>query len=126
MGAATLSLQDADALRPQSPGGMGRGALLALGVHGLLVVALALSVHWRSQTPQTFSAELWAATPQVAAPREVQSTPLAPPPLWVRSPGFARRKLRVCPCPSRRSGFPILCPSTLPVSAGSRLDSMPG
>jgi colicin import membrane protein len=80
MGAATLSLQDADALRPQSPGGMGRGALLALGVHGLLVVALALSVHWRSQTPQTFSAELWAATPQVAAPREVQSTPLAPPP----------------------------------------------
>jgi colicin import membrane protein len=39
-----------------------------------------VSVHWRSQTPQTFSAELWAATPQVAAPRAVESTPVAPPP----------------------------------------------
>jgi colicin import membrane protein len=77
---ATLSLQGADTLRPQPPGGMGRGALLALAVHGLLVVALAVSVHWRSQTPQTFSAELWAATPQVAAPRAVESTPVAPPP----------------------------------------------
>ena len=51
-----------------------------IAVHGLLVVALALSVNWRSQTPQTFSAELWAATPQVAAPRAVESTPVAPPP----------------------------------------------
>jgi colicin import membrane protein len=80
MSAATLNLQAADALRPRPPGGMGRGALLALAVHGLLVVALALSVHWRSQTPQTFSAELWAATPQVAAPRAVESTPAALPP----------------------------------------------
>jgi colicin import membrane protein len=80
MSAAALPMQGADALRPQSPGGMGRGALLAIAVHGLLVVALALSVHWRSQTPQTFSAELWAATPQVAAPRAVESTPVAPPP----------------------------------------------
>jgi colicin import membrane protein len=75
-----LKLQAADALRPRPPGGMGRGALLALAVHGLLVVALAVSVHWRSQTPQTFSAELWAATPQVAAPRAVENTPVAPPP----------------------------------------------
>ncbi len=80
MSGATLKLQAADALRPRPPGGMGRGALLALAVHGLLVVALAVSVHWRSQTPQTFSAELWAATPQVAAPRAVESTPIAPPP----------------------------------------------
>jgi colicin import membrane protein len=80
MSGATLNLQAADALRPRPPGGMGRGALLALAVHGLLVVALAVSVHWRSQTPQTFSAELWAATPQVAAPRAVESTPIAPPP----------------------------------------------
>ncbi|MGL6109828.1 MAG: cell envelope integrity protein TolA, partial [Rubrivivax sp.] len=54
--------------------------LLALGVHALLVAALAVSVHWRSQAPQTFSAEIWAATPQVAAPRAVDSTPVAPPP----------------------------------------------
>jgi colicin import membrane protein len=80
MSAATLDLQGADTLRPQPPDGMGRGALLALVVHGLLVVALALSVHWRSQTPQTFSAELWASTPQVAAPRAAESTPVAPPP----------------------------------------------
>jgi colicin import membrane protein len=80
MGAATLSLQRADPLRPRPPGGMGQGALLALGVHALLVVALALAVNWRSQTPQTFSAELWAATPQVAAPRAVESTPVPPPP----------------------------------------------
>ena len=80
MSAATFNLQATDALRPQPPGGMGRGALLAIAVHGLLVVALALSVSWRSQTPQTFSAELWAATPQVAAPRAVESTPVAPPP----------------------------------------------
>jgi colicin import membrane protein len=59
---------------------MGRGALLALGVHALLVVALAVAVNWRSQTPQTFSAELWSATPQVAAPRAVESTPATPPP----------------------------------------------
>jgi colicin import membrane protein len=80
MGSATLSLQRADPLRPQPPGGMGQGALLALGVHSLLVVALALAVNWRSQTPQTFSAELWSATPQVAAPRAVESTPASPPP----------------------------------------------
>jgi colicin import membrane protein len=58
---------------------MGRGALLALAVHALLVVALAVAVSWRSQTPQTFSAELWASTPQVAAPRAVESTPATPP-----------------------------------------------
>jgi colicin import membrane protein len=80
MSAATLSPQGADLLRPQPPGGMGRGALLALGVHGLLVVALAVAVHWRSQTPQTFSAELWSATPQVAAPRAVESAPATPAP----------------------------------------------
>ena len=98
MGAATLSLQGADALRPQPPGGMGRGALLALAVHGLLVVALAVSVHWRSQTPQTFSAELWAATPQVAAPRAVESTPLAPPP--PPPPPPRRRPRRAWPRPA--------------------------
>ncbi len=78
--ATTLGLQGADPLRPQPPGGMGRGALLALGVHALLVVALAVAVNWRSQTPQTFSAELWSATPQVAAPRAVESTAATPPP----------------------------------------------
>mgnify|MGYP000732897040 CR=1 FL=1 len=80
MTSTTLPLHAADPLRPRAPGGMGRGALLALAVHGLLVLALAVAVHWRSQTPQTFSAELWSATPQAAAPREVQAAPTAPPP----------------------------------------------
>jgi colicin import membrane protein len=80
MAAAALKMQGADALRPRPPGGMGRGAALALAVHVLLVAALAAAVNWRSQTPQTFSAELWAATPQVAAPRAIESTPVAPPP----------------------------------------------
>ena len=80
MSAATLATPHADTLRPQPPGGMGRGALFALAVHGLLVVALAVSVSWRSQAPQTFSAELWAATPQMAAPRAVESAPTTPPP----------------------------------------------
>ncbi len=80
MSAAALAPNAADPLRPVPPAGMGRGALLALAVHALLVVALAVSVNWRSQTPQTFSAELWAGTPQVAAPRAVESTPVAPPP----------------------------------------------
>jgi colicin import membrane protein len=80
MAAAALAMRSADPLRPRSPGGMGRGALLALAVHALLVAALAVSVSWRSQTPQTFSAELWAATPQLAAPRAVDSAPVAPSP----------------------------------------------
>ena len=81
MSAATLKLQGTDPLRPQAPGGMGRGALLALAVHGLLLLALALGVSWRSQTPPTFAAELWSATPQAAAPRAVESIPApAPPP----------------------------------------------
>ncbi len=100
MSATTLSLHGADPLRPQSPGGMGRGALLALAVHGLLVVALALSVHWRSQTPPTFSAELWAATPQVAAPREVQSTPVAPPPPPPQPPAPTPRVATPAPPPA--------------------------
>ena len=73
-------MRGSDALRPQPPGGMGPGALLALVVHALLVLALTVSVSWRSQTPQTVSAELWAAVPQVAAPRAVESTPTPTPP----------------------------------------------
>ena len=56
-----------DPLRPQRPGGMGRGALLALLVHGVLVVALAFGVSWRSSEPEGLVAELWAAVPQIAA-----------------------------------------------------------
>ena len=60
-----------DPLRPRRPGGMGRGAMLALVVHLGLLVALAFGVSWRSSEPTGATAELWAAVPQVAAPAAV-------------------------------------------------------
>ena len=64
--------------RPQRPGGMGRGAMMALLVHAGLLIALAFGVSWRSSVPAGSSAELWAAVPQVAAPAAVEPPP---PPL---------------------------------------------
>ncbi len=66
--------------RPQRPSGMGRGALLALLVHGGLLIALAFGVSWRSSEPAGTSAELWAAVPQVAAPAAVAPPPPLPLP----------------------------------------------
>ena len=74
---STLSRRDL--LMPQHPGGMGRGAVLALLAHVLLVIALAFGVSWRSQEPAGVSAELWAATPQIAAPAAVEPTPKPAP-----------------------------------------------
>lgn len=74
---STLSRRDL--LMPQHPGGMGRGAALALLAHVLLVIALAFGVSWRSQEPAGVSAELWAATPQIAAPAAVEPTPKPAP-----------------------------------------------
>ena len=69
-----------DPLRPQRPAGLGRGALLALLVHGGLLVALALGVSWRASEPAGMSAELWAAVPEFAAPAAVEPPPPPPPP----------------------------------------------
>jgi colicin import membrane protein len=77
MAAATLS---ADALRPQPADSLGRGAMLALVAHGLLVVAIAFGVSWRTSDPDGVSAELWAAVPQVAAPAGVEPAATRPPP----------------------------------------------
>lgn len=79
-----------DALLPRPPAGMAPGAALALLVHGGLVAALALGVHWRVTAPEVVSAELWAAVPMVAAPRAEEPpapepTP-APPPKPVPAP----------------------------------------
>jgi colicin import membrane protein len=65
--------------RPQRPGGMGRGAMMALLVHAGLLIALAFGVRWRSSEPAGSSAELWAAVPQVAAPAAVEPPPLPKP-----------------------------------------------
>ena len=74
-----------DALLPQAPGGNAAGAGLAVLVHAGLLVALTVSVDWRTHSPVVASAELWAAVPQAAAPRAPEPAPApvpvpAPPP----------------------------------------------
>ena len=76
MTSATLTR---DALIPRNPDGIGRGLVLALGVHALLIVAIAFSVSWRSSNPAGVAAELWAAVPQIAAPRPVEPEPTPQP-----------------------------------------------
>lgn len=78
MGAAALPAHDA--LLPQPPGGHGPGAALALLVHLGLILALTMVVDWRARTPETVSAELWAAVPQVAAPPPPVPQVMPPPP----------------------------------------------
>jgi colicin import membrane protein len=73
-----------DALLPRPPKGMGAGALLALLVHGGLIVAIAFGVNWKASEPAGIEAELWASVPQVAAPQvvapKVEPQPAPPPP----------------------------------------------
>jgi len=69
-----------DALIPRNPDGTGRGLVLAILAHGLLVVAIAFGVHWRVSTPAGVDAELWAAVPQIAAPRPAEPDPTPPKP----------------------------------------------
>ena len=71
--------RNTDPLRPQKPGGMGRGAMIAVVVHALLIAALAFGVNWRASEPEGMTAELWSATPQAAAPRAVEPPPAPPP-----------------------------------------------
>jgi colicin import membrane protein len=69
-----------DTSRPPRPAGMGKGALLAIAAHVLLVLALAWGVNWRSSTPDAVEAELWSAVPQAAAPPVATPPEPAPPP----------------------------------------------
>ena len=68
-----------DMFMPRAPRGMGRGLMLAIAAHLLLVIALSFSVSWQSQTAEGVEAELWAAVPQIAAPRAVDVPPPPPP-----------------------------------------------
>ena len=91
-----------DLFMPRPPGGMGRGLLLAMAAHVLLVIALAFSVNWHTaQTPEGVEAELWAAVPQFAAPRAVQTPPApvarATPPQPVPAPKPPPRAEPVAP-----------------------------
>lgn len=64
---------------PPATPGLLRAFALAVLAHGLLVVALTLSVQWRREA-QIISAEaeLWSAIPQAAAPK-LQDAPEPPP-----------------------------------------------
>jgi colicin import membrane protein len=77
MNTATLGR---DPFMPHPPPGRGPALALALLAHGLLIVALAFGVHWRSSEPVTMAAELWSAVPQAAAPRAVEPLPATTPP----------------------------------------------
>lgn len=75
-----------DQFLPQPPGGLRRGAALALLAHAAMLAALTLVVQWRSSQPQVVSAELWSALPQAAAP---PAPPPAPEPRPAPSPSPA-------------------------------------
>ena len=81
---STSTLRYRDATMPRPPDGLGRGAVLALLVHLLLIAAIAFGVSWRVREPEGVSAELWSAVPQIAAPRAV-----APPPKPAPAPAPA-------------------------------------
>jgi len=58
----------------------GRAALLAAGVHLVLIGALMLGVHWQSRAPDVISVELWRAPPAPVPQPEPPRTEPAPPP----------------------------------------------
>jgi colicin import membrane protein len=90
-----------DFLPPPSPGS-GRALLLALIVHGLLVLALTYAVPWHLQTQSaSFSAELWAPLPMEAAPPTLLPEPPAPEVESIVAPRTpAPEPARVAPPPS--------------------------
>lgn len=77
MNADAVSQGTGPILRPRSADGWGLGGALALGVHLMLVAALALGVRWKMTTPETVEAEVWAEIPRAAAPE----APPPPPPV---------------------------------------------
>ncbi len=98
---ATAAL-DRDTFLPRAPAGLGRGLLLALVAHALLIVALSLGVNWRASPPEGVEAELWAAVPQIAAPRAAEPELPPPPPSPVKrvpTPEPVKPALKEAPTP---------------------------
>jgi len=69
-----------DDLLPRQPAGMGRGLMLAIAAHVLLVIAITFSVNWSSSDPAGVEAELWSAVPQIAARGTTPDEPAPPAP----------------------------------------------
>ena len=70
--------------KPPAPRGRGKALALALVMHGLLVAMLFVGIRWKSQEPESVSAELWTPpVAQVEPPRPKPEPPKpepAPPP----------------------------------------------
>ena len=77
-----------NSLLPRAPGGTGAGVAVSVGVHAVLLAALAGVVQWRTQSPTVVAAELWASVPEVAAaPPPPAAAPVpAPAPAPVPAP----------------------------------------
>ncbi len=75
---SAVALSPRDAFAPRRPPGMGPGLMLALIAHGLLILALAWSVNWKTSEPEGVVAELWSSLPQIAAPRVSLPEPRPP------------------------------------------------
>jgi colicin import membrane protein len=58
---------------------LSKSLMLALGMHVLLLIALALSTRWKSSAPAAIEAELWNATPQIASVSRPPPPPKAEP-----------------------------------------------
>ena len=58
--------------QPPAPKGRTKAFVLAMLMHGLLVALLFVGIRWKSQEPQSVSAELWTPppTPQIEPPPE--------------------------------------------------------
>ncbi len=93
---------------PPPPRGLLRALVLAIAVHALLLVVLAMGVRWKRDPPVvSVEAELWSAIPIQAAPPppvekpplpvEVTPPPIAPPPPVTVDPqiALAKEKLRL-------------------------------
>ncbi|HEX7638640.1 MAG TPA: protein TolA, partial [Burkholderiaceae bacterium] len=65
--------------RPPKDEDWGTGVTISVLAHAALVAALVWGVHWRSNTEEGATAELWAAIPDTAAPRPTEAPPPPPP-----------------------------------------------
>ncbi len=78
MNADVVHPGDGPDLRPRTADGWTSGVAMALGVHLMLVAALAFGVHWKMTNPETVEAEVWSDIPRAAVPEAVEPPP--PPP----------------------------------------------
>ena len=68
---------------PRRDPGTNASAVLAVGVHVLLLAVLFFGIRWRTKQPEPVMAELWSQLPAVEAPR---AEPPPPPPVVAPRP----------------------------------------